>query len=102
MRRSIPLVLAALLLVASAAPATAAKPSRGCPNPSFQAMTLDELRSMFRDIGVAEDWLGDKLDAAWAKYNKNGDAYLCVKDLPDTKGHLGNWVWNVVDNTANH
>jgi len=34
--------------------------------------------------------------------DKNGDTILCVKDVPDTSGHLGPLVFNVVDNTANH
>jgi hypothetical protein len=101
MRRFVPVVLAGLLALALAAPAAAVKPARGCPNEGFVPMTREEFRQLSRDLGVPEEFLGEGFDAQWASYNKNGDAWLCVKDLPDNAGHLGSWVFNVIDNTSN-
>jgi hypothetical protein len=78
--RAAALLGAALMVLALAVPAQAAKPTRGCS---------DGKALMTREAG-------------WASYDKNGDTRLCVKDLPDSPGHLGTWVWNVVDNTSNH
>jgi hypothetical protein len=83
-------------------PAQAAKPTRGCSD-GKALMTRDAFRALSLSVGVPADLLfTPEWEAGWAGYDKNGDTRLCVKDLPDTPGHLGTWVWNVVDNTSNH
>lgn len=104
MRRALILVVVLVALAAmTAGPVVAAKPVRGCANPSFTLMTTGALREMSRELGVPGELL-DSPDyaAALAKIDNNGDTMLCVKDLPDTAGTLFGWIFNVVDNTANH
>ena len=38
--------------------------------------------------------------AAYAALDVNDDGLICWKDLPDTPGHLGGWIFNGIDNTA--
>ena len=93
---------AALMILAVAAP-VAARPTRECGNDKFELMTMEEFRDLSLSLGVPSEILfSDAWEAGWNSYDKNGDTQLCVKDKPDTAGHLGSWVWNVVDNTANH
>ena len=94
---------ASLLAVALAAPVNAAgKPDRGCGNDGFVAMTYPEFRQLSIDVGVPEELLGEAHAAHWLVIDRNADGWLCIKDLKDTNGHLGSWVFNVVDNTSNH
>jgi hypothetical protein len=95
------ILLLASLFVVAAAPASAAKPARGCPNEGFVITTKEEFRDLSRELGVPEELLAT-LDAGWAEYDRNLNTLLCVKDLPDTKGHLDTWVFNVIDDVSNH
>ena len=117
MRRSITATLVALALVAVAAGTVhAGKPARGCADdfevwnyldfreylksdafydslsPEGQALAVDILPGL-----DSEGWL-----AASQAYDKNGDVILCIKPSPPVKGNLYGWVFNAVDNTANH
>ncbi len=95
-------LVAALLVLAVAAPAQAGKPTRGCPDSKF-LIGRDVFRELSLSLGVPPELLfTPEWEAGWAFYDKNGDTNLCASDLPDTPGHLGSWIWNVVDNTSNH
>lgn len=102
MRPILAIAAAGLLAFAVASPAIAGKPDRGCPNDGFTAMTYQQFRDLSLSLGIPEELLGEEHAAGWAGYDRNDDGSLCVKDLPDTAGHLGSWVFNVVDNTSNH
>lgn len=102
MRTTVRAAIAAILLSCLiVGPAAAAKPIRGCGTGGFELMTYEAFRDLSITVGVPEELLGDEHRAGWDAYDRNGDGSLCVKDLPDTPGHLGSWVFNVVDNTAN-
>ena len=91
-----------LLSVSLAAPVNAAKPARGCPD-GKELMTIQEFRTESLSVGVPPEILGAEWEAGLRSgFDKNGDGSLCVQDVPDTKGHLGTWIFNVVDNTSNH
>lgn len=62
-------------------------------------MTFEEFFDLSVSVGVPPELI---VHEGWAKFDKNGDDVLCVKDVPDTPGHLGSWIFNVVDNIANH
>ncbi len=102
MRRHVGMIaLSVLLILAIAAPALAAKPVRGCPNEKFDLMGYTQFRNLSLSVGVPEDLLGAEHAALWDAYDRNNDGMLCIMDLPDTPGHFGTWVFNVIDNTAN-
>jgi hypothetical protein len=101
MRKYVALGSALVLAIAVASPVLAGRPVRGCSNEGFVPMSYAEFRQLSLDVGVPEELLGPAHRAHWQKIDKNGDDILCVKDLPDTKGHLGTWVFNVIDNTSN-
>ena len=102
MRRSIPLLMSLLLVLASAGPATAVKPIRGCGNEGFEPMLYDEFREMLINMGVPEEFLGAEHRGLWVSIDHNGDDILCVKGRTETPGHLAHGQFNVVDNTSNH
>ncbi len=89
------------LMLAAAAPAWAS-PARACPNDQFTLMTFAEFRALSIGVGVPEEFLGAAWVAKMTTFDKNGDGLVCIMDLPDTPGHLGAWVFNVVDNAAAH
>ena len=96
------LLVSLLLCLAMAAPASAAKPTRGCTK-DFVLMTRDEFIALSLSVGVPPELLGTpEWVAGWVAYDRNHDDQLCVKDLPNTPGHLDSWIFNVVDNTSNH
>ena len=100
--RSLALSASAALAMAIASPAAAAKPARGCTQ-DFVPMTQAEFKALSLSVGVPADFVeSPEWAATWDAYNRNGDAYLCIKDLPNTPGHLDTWVFNVTDNTSNH
>jgi hypothetical protein len=100
--RAVVWLATALMMLAMAAP-VAARPTRECGNDKFELMTMEAFRQLSIDVGVPPELLfTPEWEAGWAGYDKNSDTKLCVKDKPDTPGHLGSWVWNVVDNTSNH
>ena len=102
MRRSITALMAAVALaIAMAVPALAVKPIGVCPNRQFEALTYAEFLALSRSVGVPEEFLGADHFAAFQAFDKNNDGLVCIKDLPDTPGHLGGWVFNAIDNTAN-
>lgn len=101
MRKTVALGSAVVLALALASPVLAGRPARGCSNDQFVPMSYADFRELSLDVGVPEALLGPDHLAGWRKIDKNGDDILCVKDLPDTKGHLGTWVFNVIDNTSN-
>lgn len=86
-------------LFAAAAPAMAS-PARSCPHDQFTLMTFAEFRALSLDVGVPEEFLGEPWVAKMTFFDKNGDGRVCVMDLPDTPGHYGAWVFNVIDNAA--
>lgn len=95
------LALSALCL-ALAAPVSAAKPVRGCAG-DFALMSIDAFRNVSLAVGVPPELLGEDWEAGLrARFDKNTDSMICVKDLPDTPGTLDGWIFNVVDNTSNH
>ena len=77
-------LLAPLWAGATAGPAVAEKPVRGC-TASYDPITRDELRERFPHV-VGFSTLFEFLD-------KNGDDLLCAKQVPG--------LFNTVDNTAN-
>jgi hypothetical protein len=92
-----------MVLVLAIALPVAARPTRGCGNEKWDPMTMTQFRELSLSLGIPPELLfSPEWEAGWAAYDKNGDTILCVKDKPDTPGHLDTWVWNVVDNTANH
>lgn len=101
MRRIVTAIAIAALTLAVAAPANAAKPARGCPNDGFVLMNYPDFRDLSIELGVPEDLLGPDHLAAWNSFDRNDDGLACIKDLPDTSGHLGTWVFNAIDNTSN-
>ena len=95
-------LITVLLCLAVAAPASAAKPTRGCPQGSA-LMTRDDFKALSLSVGVPPEVLVSlEWAAGWDAYDKNLDDRLCIKDLPNTPGHLDSWIFNVVDNTSNH
>lgn len=68
-------------LVATAGPASAVKPVRGCPD-SFSPFTSEQIFGMFPN--VTQGWF-DAVD-------KNGDGTICGKQLRP--------MFNPIDNTA--
>ena len=102
MRRSLPLGMGLLLIFVLAGAVSAAKPTRGCGNEGFVIMSYPEFRQLSLDVGVPEELLGPEHETFWNALDRNDDGLACIKDLPDTSGHLGSWVFNAVDNTANH
>lgn len=100
MRRLAIAVGVPLLTLVLAGPVLAARPVGRCGNEGFDLMTYSQFRALSVSVGVPEELLGPEHLAQWNSINKNDDKYLCVKDLPDTPGHLGGWIFNVVDNTA--
>lgn len=91
----------AFLALALSAPVSAAKPVRGCTN-TFDLMTIEGFRERSIEAGVPLDLLGPEWEAGLrARFDRNSDSNICVKDLPDTPGHLDTFVFNVVDNTSN-
>ena len=101
MRVVVRVLLVVVLLTVGAAPVSAAKPARGCPNEGFVGFTKGAFRDLSRDLGVPEELLGEPLDLWWAESDKNANTRLCVKDLPDTAG-LPVFVFNIVDDVSNH
>ena len=100
--RAVTWLSTAMLLLAAAVPASAARPARGCSDDKV-AMTRDEFRDMSLELGVPSELLfTPEWEAGWAAIDKNGDTIGCVQDKPDNAGHLGTWIFNVTDNTANH
>jgi ABC-type sugar transport system substrate-binding protein len=94
------LVAVALLSIALAAPVSAAKPARGCGAADLK--TIEQFRMLSLSVGVPPEILGADWETSLRTgVDKNGDGSICVKDVPDTKGHLGTWIFNVVDNTSN-
>lgn len=83
MRRTITgLLVAALLTIAAALPAAAAKPTRGCPS-SFQRQAREAVLTMFPGAAGVFDAV-----------DKNDDQLVCTKRTPG--------LFNLVDNTSNH
>ncbi len=101
MRVVVRVLLVVVLLTVGAAPVSAAKPARGCPNDGFTSSTKDAFRDVSRALGVPEELLGEPLDLWWADSDKNGNTRLCIKDLPETPG-LPVFVFNIVDDVSNH
>lgn len=101
MRRIATTLVIAALTLAVATPANAGKPVRGCPNDGFVLMSYSAFRALSIELGVPEDLLGPDHLAAWNGFDRNDDGLACIKDLPDTAGHLGSWVFNAIDNTSN-
>lgn len=126
MRRDLVSVLAAFALVlAAAAPVLAVKPSdRGCTDdfdlwyyhrPGDPILDFREYMNSadfywngLTDYGreLAVDILSSINSPDWlvvsASFDKNGDGQLCIKQKPRTKGNLGGWIFNAVDNPSNH
>lgn len=115
-RRIMALVAALAISLAVAAPASAGKPIRGCSD-SFDLWDLLDFRAylnsaaFYGSLGsegqaLTPDFLELINSDAWlaigAAFDKNSDGHLCIKQGPPTKGHLYGWVFNAVDNTANH
>ena len=50
----------------------------------------------FADAAALEDWV---VGAHWVRFDRNGDGYLCIKDLPNTPGIPG-YSFGVTDNTS--
>ncbi len=78
--------VAAIMLVAgllgAAAPASADKPARGCPD-SFQPRTYAQVLEDRPRVTIEQ----------FAQVDKNSDGILCVKETPG--------LYNPIDNTAN-
>jgi Ca2+-binding EF-hand superfamily protein len=71
-----------LALLASASPASADKPARGCPD-SFERYTFAQIQEEFTNATQEQ----------FDSFDKNRDGIVCGKQLPS--------ISNVVDNTAN-
>lgn len=96
MRRSIiVLVVSAIAIVSTAAPAGADHP-RGRCGLGFDLMTIEDTLPL---VSEGSPNPVEVLLAALQGIDKNDDDLVCVKDLPDTPGSPS-YVRNVVDNTA--
>jgi hypothetical protein len=128
-RRLLVIVTVAVALAALPAAAVAARPGAGCGAAAsgFQLVDRDGLwadtvigfaddglavydqqgaftaefeafavNHGFADAAALKDWV---MGAHWAPYDKNGDGYLCMKDLPNTPGIPG-YSFGLTDNTA--
>ena len=58
-------------------------------------MTYAEFLALSRSVGCQE-FLGADHFATFQTFDKNNDGLVCIKDLPDTPGHLGAWVFNAL------
>jgi hypothetical protein len=97
-RRLIAVLIVSLLPVLGVvSPASAVKPSRGCPD-GFQLKSLQAAAQDLVDNG--SPYTVDELVPRLAAYDKNGDGALCMKHGPVTPG-LPSYTANFVDNTAN-
>jgi len=95
------LIAVGLMSIALAAPVSAAKPARGCPD-GKALLTIEQFRTLSIRVGVPPEIVGAEWEAGLrSAFDKNRDGRICVQDLPDTKGHLGTWIFNVTDNTSN-
>ena len=99
MRRVTAILGLLTFMFVAVAPATAS-PARSCPNDQFALMTFAQFRALSVAVGVPEVYLGEAWLAKMTSFDKNGDGRVCVMDLPDTPGHYGAWVFNVIDNAA--
>ncbi len=79
-------------LLASAAPATAVKPARGCGT-DFNLITQEDLAQELRED--FPDATEEQLQAFLDSIDKNEDDLFCEKSTPSRFGG------NVVDNTSN-
>jgi hypothetical protein len=92
-------IVATLMSLALAAPTFAVKPDGACPNDGFDKMTYAEFTALEISVGAPQEII-DALPAALATIDANDDGSVCVMDGPDTPGHLGAWLFNVIDNTS--
>jgi hypothetical protein len=106
MRRVLAPFLAALLVLALAAPVLGAKPIRGCP--TVPGWTLIDAQT-FYDMSVEHGFPpleGEEFDAwiaGFLAFDRNGDGNLCFKEFQPTQTPaFPAYFWNVVDNVANH
>ncbi len=123
MRRIITIAaLAASVIVAVPGPASAGKPSNGCPNANsgwvlvdrdgWLARTLDGMaqegidtppeRDAFAVAFGFADWAAFSawiVGEQWERFNHNGNAFVCIKDLPNTRG-LPGYVFGGVDDQS--
>jgi hypothetical protein len=83
----------AFTVIGTALPASATKPSLGCPNGFTAEVTLAQAEALAPDVPPKI------IEAGFAFYNKNGDDKVCIKDLPDTPGIPAVAV-NMTDNNA--
>ena len=92
-------IVATLLSLALATPTLALKPDGNCPNDAFDKMTYAEFIALEISVGAPQEIL-DAVPAGLAAIDANDDGSVCVMDGPDTPGHLGAWLFNVIDNTS--
>lgn len=119
MRRLPAIVLLVLMLGAVlAGPTLAAKPANGCPAASSgwqrvdgagwwaatvagfhqEDMTTQEAAELFGfgSVDALRTWIIDGVIGAW---DKNGNGFICMKDLPNTPGIPG-FIINATDDNA--
>jgi hypothetical protein len=106
MRRVLAPFLAALLVLALAAPALGAKPIGGCPPvPGWALIDGETFYQMSLDNGFPP-LEGEELEAWFAGFlalDGNGDGKLCYKHFQPTRTPaFPDYYWNVVDNVSNH
>ena len=99
--RLVPVLAGAALTLVIVSPAAAGKPTRGCSSDA-ELLSFADFRQLSIEVGVPEELLDDAWAAGLATFDRNADGHVCVKDVPDTNGHLGSWVFNITDNTSNH
>lgn len=84
-----------VLSMTLAGPAAAERPSAAC-GLGFELIAIEDLLPLVSDGSPNSP---EVLLAALHGLDKNGDEWLCAKDLPDTPGSPS-YVRNTVDNTA--
>ena len=114
-RIGLSLTLGLSLLAGTAGAVMADKPTRGCSD-DFQLMSILDFRALLNSAGfyaslpaegqalapaLLESINSDAWLAGGARFDKNGDGQLCLKQDPINSGHLWGWIWNAVDNTKN-
>ena len=93
------MVAGALLSLVVAAPALAVKPVGGCPNSQYDVMTLQGFIDLEVSVGAPTDVV-EGLPGLLDVIDANNDGHVCILDVPDTRGHQGPVLFNIVDNTS--
>ncbi|SFT99928.1 hypothetical protein SAMN05660657_04584 [Geodermatophilus amargosae] len=89
-------VTAGVFVAVGLAGPAAAAPRPGVCSPAFDDVTVGELAEVLQDADpdLTEDEAAANASGAFAAFNKNGDAYLCYRDIGKE------FYVNVIDNAV--